>query len=316
MPDTFTLRSATVDDAEAVTDLVNVCSQLEVGRDMEDTEMIAQWMSDPDVPIDLRWRVAVDDAGAIVGSAAVQGITPFANMWAHGFVHPDARERGIGTALLAWTTGAARALAEAAPAHADPRLRLWHWESNPTAASLFIAHGYVLVRDFYTMRMDVPGDFREPPPTPEAISIRPIDLPRDAAAAYAVDIESFADHFAPNTPSLEQWTRWHLEAPDADPSLFFVAEEGGRLIGHCVAVVHLAEPDTGVISDLSVIPAARGRGLGSALLSTGLRALAERGVARVILDVDAENRYNAVALYERAGMRVQDRSPVYERSLR
>jgi mycothiol synthase len=42
---------------------------------------------------------------------------------------------------------------------------------------------------------------------------------------------------------------------------------------------------------------------------------ADRGVRRVILNVDAENSTGATALYERAGMRVINRWDLWERLL-
>jgi hypothetical protein len=52
------------------------------------------------------------------------------------------------------------------------------------------------------------------------------------------------------------------------------------------------------------------------LLARTFAALAERGVGRVYLAVDAENPTGATALYEHAGMRVVKRWDLWERLLR
>jgi ribosomal protein S18 acetylase RimI-like enzyme len=52
-----------------------------------------------------------------------------------------------------------------------------------------------------------------------------------------------------------------------------------------------------------------------ALLRRSFAMFADRGVRRVILNVDAENSTGAVALYERAGMRVINRWDLWERLL-
>ncbi|MDK2917033.1 MAG: hypothetical protein PWR25_1590, partial [Euryarchaeota archaeon] len=56
------------------------------------------------------------------------------------------------------------------------------------------------------------------------------------------------------------------------------------------------------ISSLSVAPAERGSGVGSALLDDALRRVRSRGGARIVLSVIAPNP-PAVRLYERAGFR-------------
>jgi ribosomal protein S18 acetylase RimI-like enzyme len=52
-----------------------------------------------------------------------------------------------------------------------------------------------------------------------------------------------------------------------------------------------------------------------ALLRRSFATFADRGVRRVILNVDAENSTGATALYERAGMRVVNRWDLWERLL-
>lgn len=56
--------------------------------------------------------------------------------------------------------------------------------------------------------------------------------------------------------------------------------------------------------------------MGQALLLTGFEELRRRGVPRVELGVDAESPTGATRLYERAGMRVVQRSEQWVKELR
>jgi ribosomal protein S18 acetylase RimI-like enzyme len=64
---------------------------------------------------------------------------------------------------------------------------------------------------------------------------------------------------------------------------------------------------------LGVIPEYRQRGVGQALLRHTFREFANRGFDAVGLGVDAENPTGAVRVYERAGMRVERTSMIYEK---
>lgn len=72
-----------------------------------------------------------------------------------------------------------------------------------------------------------------------------------------------------------------LAAAIAD-DLAFVARLDGRVVGFCSLTVESGgferDVDRGVIENLYVEPAARGEGLGGALLTAGERRLVERGV--------------------------------------
>jgi ribosomal protein S18 acetylase RimI-like enzyme len=86
-----------------------------------------------------------------------------------------------------------------------------------------------------------------------------------------------------------------------------VAEEGGEVIGYTYSGVEgrdymsLRGP-AGVIYDIIVNPAHRGRGIGRALLEATVGRLKERGVPRVVLST-AERNVNAQRLFASEGFR-------------
>ena len=95
-----------------------------------------------------------------------------------------------------------------------------------------------------------------------------------------------------------------LDEPDV---AVLVAEQGGEVVGYAYAGVEgrdymsLRGP-AGVLHDILVDPAHRGRGIGRKLLDAALEFLRERGAPRVVLST-AEHNEAAQRLFEGAGFR-------------
>ncbi len=67
---------------------------------------------------------------------------------------------------------------------------------------------------------------------------------------------------------------------------------------------------------LAVRPPWRRRGLGTAFLLQGIKALHERGIERVGLHADGENLTGAVRIYRKAGLEIAHVHDNYELELR
>jgi ribosomal protein S18 acetylase RimI-like enzyme len=83
-------------------------------------------------------------------------------------------------------------------------------------------------------------------------------------------------------------------------SLVAIDERSGRVCGVCLASMVSAQ--SGHVTQLCVLPALRGAGLGYELLRRSLQAMVGAGATSISLTVTASNR-NAVLLYEAAGFR-------------
>jgi GNAT superfamily N-acetyltransferase len=77
--------------------------------------------------------------------------------------------------------------------------------------------------------------------------------------------------------------------------------QGGEILGQVLLREH-PEPDCYELARLFVAPAARGLGLGAALMKRAETWAARRG-CRLVLEVVADERSGAIALYEKAGWR-------------
>lgn len=213
-------------------------------------------------------------------------------------VRPEARRRGIGSALVT-------RLEELA---GDRPLRVWAHGEVPGSRELATARGYARARVLVQMRRPLDGvDPRPQLRLPDGVTVQTFRPGVDEAAWLAVNARAFADH-----PEQGRWTPEDLALRQAepwfDPAGFFLAwrdEPGGpRLLGSHWTKVHPAgetgEPPIGEVYVLGIDPVAQGLGLGRALTDVGLAHLRRAGLSHVLLYVEEENTA-AVTLYERTG---------------
>jgi GNAT superfamily N-acetyltransferase len=106
-----------------------------------------------------------------------------------------------------------------------------------------------------------------------------------------------------------------LLAPEGARGNAWVAEDGGTLLGYLLVVLLLSvehQGQMGEIDELFVLPQARSRGVGRALLKAAETWLQARGCVRLQLQLNKANR-NARTFYEargyapRAGYELLDR---------
>jgi ribosomal protein S18 acetylase RimI-like enzyme len=174
--------------------------------------------------------------------------------------------------------------------------------------------GYRVVRASYDMEIPLRAA-PDPPAWPEGVSSR---RPRagEEPLFHRVQEEAFADHWGHVARDYEEWAHLYGTMRPFDPELWLLAEAGGEPVG--VAICEGGrdgDESTGWVHVLAVLRPWRGRGLGTALLRWSFAALRERGLETAALSVDAENTTGAVALYERAGMRVTSRFETWDKPL-
>lgn len=206
-------------------------------------------------------------------------------------VHPRARRRGVGRALLT-------AAIEVAPP--PGRLALWAHGDHPGAAALASSFGFTRTRVLLRLRRSL-ADPVPPPRLPEGVVLRAFRPGADEDAWLAVNVRAFAEH--PEQGRLTGYDlRLRLAEPWFDPAGFLLAVRvrDGRILGFHWTKVHPGPDPTGEVYVLGVDPDAHGQGLGAALTLAGLRHLRDRGLERVMLYVEESNPA-AVALYTKLG---------------
>jgi mycothiol synthase len=199
-------------------------------------------------------------------------------------VHPDARRRGIGSALI--RTG----LAEGGDG-----ARVWAHGNLQPARATAAALDLVAARELLQMRR--PLSDLPPVKVADGVVLRTYAGPSDDAELLRVNNAAFSWH-----PEQGGWTDADIAErrgePWFDPEGLFLAFDSDRLVGFHWTKVH--GPDLGEVYVIGVDPEAQGRGIGATLTLVGLHHLADRigGGAEVTLYVEADNSA-AVKTYER-----------------
>lgn len=198
----------------------------------------------------------------------------------------------------------------------DPGARAMTWVASVDDGMRGVVEtaGYEHIRSSF--RMTIQLDELDPPEAPHGITVSPYAA-ADEKAVHAAQQEAFRDHWEHRDEPFDEWREWMVETPSFDPSLWFVARDGDEIAGVSLCrVSHSGDESHGHCSVLAVRRPWRRRGLGLALLRHSFVEMARRGMTRASLGVDGENLTGAVALYERAGMRVGRRNDCWQKQLK
>ncbi|MCV7385433.1 mycothiol synthase [Mycolicibacter longobardus] len=291
-------------------------------------------------------HLVAGDGGAVLGYLNLTAGSGEAAPMSELVVAPQARRRGIGTAL-----------ARAALARTDGRTRFWAHGTLPAARATAEAVGLTAVRELLQMRRSLRGVAdRMNPSIPPGVSIRTYAGTADDAELLRVNNAAFAWH-----PEQGAWTEADLAERRAeawfDPGGLFLAFDATVLLGFHWTKIHrgkpgaeplgmssgpsfaspssrLAEPlgvssgpsfaspssrlaePLGEVYVVGVDPAAQGRGLGRALTEIGLVYLADRladvDSPTVLLYVEADNTA-ALRTYQQLEFTVHSVDTAYAR---
>ncbi|WP_258903497.1 GNAT family N-acetyltransferase [Actinokineospora sp. UTMC 2448] len=289
LPPGHSSRPATMADAEAILALVSAYNERVIGRADTTLDQIRTDLAEPGfAPETDSWLVHGPD-GALLGYG-----------WAYhkgaGQVQVDVIAEPPAVDFLF-----ARVLARADEMAPGGVVDMGFYRADDALRAAAERHGFAPATAFHRMRIDHDGD-ADPPIAPRGVTLR--SGRQVAAAAHAVLVESFEDHFGWVGKPFADWQTALDDNPVFDWPGLTVAELDGTPVGVLLTNREFVEDeDCGYVADLGVLKEARGRGIAGFLLRTAFAADRAAGLRGTILHVDTNNTTPALSLYENAGMR-------------
>ena len=319
----FNIRPLSLDDIERYVDTENAIATFVDVKDRIGSEIVLLEWQEPGFNIADSSIAYFDSDGLLAG---------YATFWAtaekpvrpgvHWGVHPAYHTRKLERKLLGWADAQASAVIPRCPPEARISLQTGARQGYAFAERALEAAGYSVRRSYFDMEIEM-KERPSPPPFPNGIVTRAYRHEADLPRLVDVVRDAFSDHFGFIEESferdLEVFSHWLDNDPYFDPELviFPVDQATGEVVGCLLGLTQdFRDPEAGYVDTVGVRRSHRRRGLASAMLQHSFAAFWDRGKRLVHLDVDGQSLTNAVALYERVGMRVYQRFNVYEKVLR
>jgi mycothiol synthase len=309
------LRSARWSDLEAVTQLIYDACAADGDTVVAVTaeELKHEWET-PGFELEQDAFLVETHAGHVVGYEEFFNEHEHAKLRTDGYVHPDFRGRGIGTALMSIIEERARD--EMTLAEPDVRVSLHSTIDNrdPLSHELHRHEGYQPLR--YHWRMEIKLDAPPPEPGfPDGVELRPFVKGEHDVAVWQAQNEAFRDHWGSHDATLDEWKRNRFDDPEFDSTLWPIAWDrpSGEVAGFSLNRYRMG---IGWIRTLGVRRPWRKRGLGEALLLHSFGEFYKRGTTTIGLGVDAQNPTGATRLYQKVGMYIASEYVTYEKELR
>jgi mycothiol synthase len=258
------------------------------------------------------------DEGALVAYTTVMPGQPREQgqrMTLFGDVRPDRTGEGIGTMMLRRSVERARAI-HAVDAPGSPvRYAAAALAGRDDQADLLRAAGFGPGRHTFLMVADLPESLPDPA-VPAGVTVEPFD-PGTGDELLAAHNEAFAGYPDFSGTGRDFWNMFMVTASHARHSLSVVARDlDGRVAAYVFAHEYTVPPSGGAGPEIHVpyvgtLPAYRGRGLATALLSRVLHVSRAADYLTASLNVDTANPTGALGIYERAGFRQHYRQDSY-----
>jgi len=307
------LRAAQWSDLNAVVDLVRdvLTADGDAVSAVTPGELEREWQAEG-------FMLETDVFLVTTPDGRVVGYEEFVNRHAHaalqgdGYVHPDFRGLGIGTALLQALEERACKEMELAERHLRVYIINGMSAADKSAREIHESEGYKLIRHHWMME----ANLTEAPkviPFPAGIELRPFIKETQGYLMFQTEDESFRDHWGHVPGNFNNWKLRKIEREEFDPMLWHVAWDDDQIAGYAQTRYRNG---VGWIGNLGVRRPWRKRGLGEALLLHAFSEFYKRGMHTIGLGVDASNPTGATRLYQKVGMQIAVEDVLYEKELR
>ncbi|GAB3168972.1 GNAT family N-acetyltransferase [Myceligenerans halotolerans] len=338
----LTWRGARREDAPAILSILNDLAAADNDPFRWSLDEVQERMAAPYRDLDKDFLLGFEgpDESALRAFAEVDtrpGDATVARAILLGGVHPDRRGEGIGRELLAWQVARARQKL-AASALADQPVPAWiivpmEDDAPESQRRTYERAGFAVRRYYSDLRRDlsVPIPPATAPPSDGTLRLVRWTPELDEATRLARN-DAFRDHWGSQPQTRETWAEdrtafmpaWTflvlddapdvdalLASPDTDDETAAALRAGEPLVvAYEIASKYVEDFEVrgftfGYSDNVGVRRAYRGRGLAPAVMTAGMRAMADDGMQYAALDVDTENPSGAGGLYAALGYEKQ-----------
>ncbi|MER7689823.1 GNAT family N-acetyltransferase [Streptomyces sp. NPDC097610] len=257
-------------------------------------------------------QILVVHDGSVVGYSTIRWWQERDDTWLHlhrGYLLPEHRRQGIGSAMPSWAEERIRQLVKQHGTARTAVIGANAMASEQDATALLQAAGYRRVFSLVELEL---GDLRQLPEKgsepPAGIRTGPIGTSH-YRPAWKMVVDSYAE-----TGFTQKWPFQDF-VDTADPECWRAAWNGQEMVGVALCSIRRHDHTVGEVEELSVRMDARRLGIGRALLLDGLRGLREQGATTARLFTGTANPHRSYDLYESVGFRRQNEHVRYRKPL-
>jgi GNAT superfamily N-acetyltransferase len=276
-------------------DLIGLAEMRSTESQVEEMVFLIAWEGDR--------AVAAGDTGLLF-----QQPEPFAHTW----VLPDERRRGIGTAMYSW-------ISEYARSKGKDVLEVWVEGSQPDGVDFVRKRGFTEIGRELRVSLDLTTIEAPVVTAPEGITLTTwAERPDLIHGIYDVAVEATPDIPGDEEDEIEPFEDWlaHEMAagPGDRPDATFVALAGDEVVGYSKFSLSDAQPTVAHHDLTGVKRAWRGRGIARALKQAQIAWAKQNGFERLETRNEERNapirKLNADFGYEPSGVRMLFRGPL------
>jgi mycothiol synthase len=284
LPHGFVARPLRLDDIDDVVAMLNACERYDSGEPMWEREDLVGDASTDGFDRERDWMGVYEEGRCLAWSMVVNRRRAFVD------VHPDARGRGIGTALRGWTVERARELGSEYIAQVidDPRTEV---------AAMLKDAGYTPRYTSWILRKDHPTP---PAPSPPDGIVLHTFRPEDEAELLTMFERAFSEFEGRLPSTIVTWRAMTTHREGFRSEDMIVAADGERIVGGAF----LIESEGSIwVDKFAVDREYRHRGIARAMLYRAFARSHELGSSYTELNTDS--RTGALSFYERIGMYIR-----------
>ena len=234
-----------------------------------------------------------------------------------GFLLPEWRRKGIGSAMLTWTEERLRQIASEHTWSGKRFFQAGAADTEKGATALFEKYGYKPARYELSMKRLVTDPLPDAP-MPAGLEVRPVQ-PEHIRPIWDAMQEAFRDHWG-YVPGTEiDYQGWQGES-SFQPDLWKVAWDGAQVAGMVLNFIDHPENEEyerlrGYTEGISVRRPWRKRGLARSLIVQSINMFKDMGMTETALGVDSQNLSGAFRLYQGVGYKKIKQYVIYRKPL-